>query len=306
MIKKLLIYCGGDLHHKNKQGLMNMINYINTHYPIEITYMYSYNRDDIEKADIIYSPCYPIDTNLYSANKKFIFGPHFSVFPDNKFTTMLCNLSNSVYIQPSKLAMEVWQNMLSKETIPLVWFPFPVDTNKFTPSNNSRLDKIFIYYKRRHPTELQQLEEYLKSRCEDLTYRIFDYVKRYDENEYLNYIRDCKFGIILDAHESQGFAIQEALSCNIPLLVWNVTTMGQEWNGNNYTYTGLQGAAIMQSVPYWDSRCGELFYTFDQLDTTYNKFFTNLDTYTPRDYILENLSLVPCSLRFMILCGLSF
>ena len=58
---------------------------------------------------------------------------------------------------------------------------------------------------------------------------MFSYQKRYDENEFLNYIKTCKYGIVLDAHESQGFAIQEMLSCNLPLLVWGVTLRKQEF-----------------------------------------------------------------------------
>ena len=66
-------------------------------------------------------------------------------------------------------------------------------------------------------------------------------------------IANSKYGIILDAHESQGFAIEEALSCNVPLLVWNVSSMSQE-EGGNYQHIPAT------SIPYWDKRCGENFY----------------------------------------------
>ena len=46
-------------------------------------------------------------------------------------------------------------------------------------------------------------------------------------------MQKAKYGIILDAHESQGFAIEEALSCNVPLLVWNTKFMSQEY-GSRY------------------------------------------------------------------------
>ena len=47
---------------------------------------------------------------------------------------------------------------------------------------------------------------------------------------FFNYLQNSKYGIWLDAHESQGFALQEALSCNVPLLVWNISSMNQEYN----------------------------------------------------------------------------
>ena len=66
----------------------------------------------------------------------------------------------------------------------------------------------------------------------NIEYKIFDYVNRYSEEEYIDYLQHSKYGIILDAHESQGFAIEEALSCNVPLLVWGAKTMNQEYRSN--------------------------------------------------------------------------
>ena len=61
----------------------------------------------------------------------------------------------------------------------------------------------------------------------NIKFEVFDYLNKYPEKKYLKYLQKAKYGIILDAHESQGFAIEEALSCNVPLLVWNVKHMSQ-------------------------------------------------------------------------------
>ena len=92
-------------------------------------------------------------------------------------------------------------------------------------------------------------------------------------------------------HESQGFALQEALSMNIPLLVWNVKSMNQEENIN---YPEIFGTVI----PYWDERCGEYFYEQNEFIETYDRFIDKLDTYKPREYVLDNLSVEVCSERF--------
>jgi glycosyltransferase involved in cell wall biosynthesis len=116
---------------------------------------------------------------------------------------------------------------------------------------------------------------------------VIDYVRKYEEEDYLDCLKNAKFGIILDAHESQGFAIEEALSCNVPLLVWNTKTMDQEYNS---TYEAIS----CTSVPYWDERCGEIFYDVNELEETFNKFVSKLHTYEPRKYIEENLSVEKC------------
>lgn len=307
MYKILII---GHLHHKNKQGLIKILDHLNIHHQ----FVSGLTSDLTSQYNIIYSPSQPINISLYP-NNLFIFGPHFSVFPDNNQLASIQDIINSsnssdssnilynrcVYIQPSEQTVNLWKKYNANKYLSLKSFPFPVDTEIFAPSRNildTNKTNIFIYYKRRHPIELN----YIKTQIEDNNYknqyRVFDYVQRYDENDYLNYIRTCKFGIILDAHESQGFAIQEALSCNIPLLVWSTRTMGQEYC-NNYTYPN--NTDILSTVPYWDYRCGEIFYNLDDYINTYNIFIDNIEKniYKPREYILETLSLQPCAERFI-------
>jgi hypothetical protein len=266
-----------SFHIKNKNGLIAVLNYL------QWTYHFG-NINDINHYDIIYSPGEPVDVSKYPT-KKFIFGPQFSVFPDHKINLIDNKYKNSVYIQPSKWAADVWINMGIKH-IPVLPLPFPVDTYKFNIKENTPRDKVFIYFKRRNPQELQFLELFLKTK--NITYRIFDYVKKYQEEDYLNYLQHSKFGIILDAHESQGFALEEALSCNVPLLVWNTRTMNQEFRSS-------YNEVPCTTVPYWDERCGEYFYDIQELEEIYNTFISKLNTYKPRQFILENLSVEKCS-----------
>lgn len=273
----------GNFHHKNKIGLINILEYL------KISYKFG-NLSDINNYDVIYSPSNPINTSLYP-NKKFIFGPHFSVFPDNKLLQINNVHKNSVYIQPSEWVVELWINMNASRYLPIKSFSFPVDKNKFSIKKDINVrTEVFIYFKRRNPAEIKLVESFLKTK--NINYRIFDYVKRYDENDYLSFLQKSKFGIILDAHESQGFAIQEALSCDVPLLVWNTKTMNQE-------YGSIYSNIPCTTIPYWDARCGEYFYNHIELEKTFDLFISKLETYKPREYILENLSVKKCSERFL-------
>lgn len=275
----------GYFHHKNKTGLINILEYL------KISYKFG-NLSDIENYNIIYSPSNPINSSLYP-NKKFIFGPHFSVFPDNKLLQINNIHKNSIYIQPSEWVTTIWINMNVNKYLPIKSFPFPIDTIKFSPNTLTTYIKdktqVFIYHKRRNPEELKCVESFLQSK--NINYRIFDYVKRYDENDYLSFLQKSKFGIILDAHESQGFALEEALSCNVPLLVWNTKTMNQEYIS---TYSNIP----CTTIPYWNEICGEYFYNNTELEKTFDLFISKLETYKPREYILENLSVEKCSERF--------
>ena len=278
---KILII--GNFHHKNKKGLEMILKHLNWNYKYG-----SGNIDELKYFDIIYSPSHPINTSLFP-KKKFIFGPHFSVFPDNKLIHINNKLNNSFYIQPSQWAVNVWKIGGVNNILPLKVCYFPVDTIRFCPISNIEKSKIFIYFKRRKKDELNIITSFLKSKNQE--YKIFDYVQTYKEEDYLKYLQESKYGIVLGAHESQGFAIEEALSCNVPLLVWNVSSMNQE-EGTNYPDIKAT------SIPYWDERCGEYFYNKTEFESKYNEFISKLDIYKPREYVLENLSVEKCAENF--------
>lgn len=278
----------GGIHDKNKIGLINILEYL------KIAYTFGH-ISAINQFNIIYSPSHPINTTLYP-NKKFIFGPHFSVFPDNKLLQINNIHNNCIYIQPSEWASNVWKNMRAEKYISIKTLPFPVDTTKFSPKlpeiSNTEKKEVFLYYKRRKPEELKIIQLFLQEK--NIKYKIFDYVKKYNEEEYLHYLQQSKYGIILDAHESQGFAIEEALSCNVPLLVWSAQTMNQEYQSN-------YNVIPCTTIPYWDERCGEYFHKVADLVDAFQLFQVKLENnqYNPRQYILDNLSTSKCAERFM-------
>lgn len=268
-------------HFKNQEGLEKMLDYLKYEYS-------NGDEKDIENYDIILSPNKPIDTSKYP-NKKFIFGPHFSVFPNNKLYEIKNTNNNAVYLQPSEWAAYSWINKGANSLIPIKIFPFPVNTIKFKPIPKNKRTKVYIYYKRRQPNELLFIQSFLKNK--NIKFEVFDYLNKYPEKKYLKYLQKAKYGIILDAHESQGFAIEEALSCNVPLLVWNVTNMSQEYNS-------IYDKIPASSIPYWDSRCGEFFYDKNEFETRYNHFVKNLNKYKPREFILENLTMKKRAIEF--------
>jgi glycosyltransferase involved in cell wall biosynthesis len=261
-------------HIKNKYGLEQILTYLG--------WTFSYGNNIID-FDIIYSPNTPINTSLYPT-KKFIFGPHFSVFPSKLILSIKNIHNNAVYIQPSAWAKKVWDDQHANDYLPIHAFPFPVNTDKFIPDINITRSRVFIYYKSREPSELLYVETELAKR--NIEYTIFNYVNTYREEDYINCLKQSKYGIIIGRHESQGFAIEEALSCNVPLLVWDTIYMSQEYN---YNYPDIS----CTTIPYWDDTCGEYFYQENEFNSKLDKLIQN--TYNPRSYIKNTLSVEQCS-----------
>jgi hypothetical protein len=239
---------------------------------------------EFDMFDAVYSPCFPINVQRYP-NTKFIFGPQFSVLPDNKLN-MIKDHKKSVYNLLSDWVLNLWKLFPISDGINFVKLPFGVDTEKFIDTKDIKdRNQVLVYFKRRNPNELETLKNLLNEK--NITFRVFDHINGYDEKVFLDYLQNSKYGIWLDAHESQGFALQETLSCNVPLLVWNVTSMDQEYGSNYEKYKTT-------TIPYWDNRCGESFYNIEEFEVTYNKFMENIDNYKPREFILENLSVEVC------------
>lgn len=274
-----ILFIKSGIHHKNLHFILNckQINFYIVNSEDNIINI------DLSHFDAVYSISKPIDVKKYP-NTKFIFGPQFSVFPDDKLT--MIKGPNSVYNLLSNWVIDIWKQYPICNNLKLIALPFGVDTERFKDIKPIlERSKVIIYFKHRNPLELYYIEKYLKTKS--IEYTIFSYDEKYDENEYINYLQNSKYCIWIDAHESQGFALQEALSCNVPLLVWNVISMNQEYGSK---YSNIKATTIS----YWDERCGEYFYNVNDFENVFNIFINKLETYNPREFILENLSINVC------------
>jgi hypothetical protein len=269
----------GFLHHKNDNAVLK---YKNIHF----TRIYEFDPSiDLSLYDVVYSPSVDINVSLYP-RVKFIFGPHFSVFPEEHRIRVIQG-PNSIYVQPSKWVVDLWKSYSCCKDMVIKPLPFGVDTDRFSPVNCHK-ENIFVYMKRRHPYELRVVQDLLNKIGR---YRVFVYGS-YSENEYIEFLQTCKYGIWLDAHESQGFALQEALSMNVPLFVWNVRLLSQEV-GSCYP------DVFATTIPYWDNSCGEVVYSADEMIEKFPLFLSKLGSYSPREFVIKELCLDVCEKRFI-------
>lgn len=272
---------------KNKNGLQLLL----THGFLE-------NIENVDEADIIlYTSDSPIscgtvqDINIFDnryKDKVIILGPHFSVFP-TKFIHSLDSSRNGniAFNQLSTWNCERWKKDVNHgQGLHLVIMPFPVDTEMFKPSDKEK-DCIMIYTKKRIQADYQFIIDYMTVKGYNI--KFFDYEKKYDEKDYMDVLQRASFAIWIGCHESQGFALQEALSSDVPLLVFGVTEMSQETGQENNMMYKREKAT---SISYWDERCGEHFSDrkdfFDKFATFTEKVQSK--AYKPREFVLENLS----------------
>ena len=141
---------------------------------------------------------------------------------------------------------------------------------------HKRNGRCLIYFKNRDDSELQLVKNLLQNL--NIDFDLFEY-KKYKNSKLKKISKTNKFGILLTTTESQGFAVQEMLSCDLPLIVWDSKT-------TQYGDIKVSGT----SVPFWDDRCGIKVSNFQELDESIVFFLKNLNHYQPSMLIREKLT----------------
>jgi hypothetical protein len=110
----------------------------------------------------------------------------------------------------------------------------------------------------------------------------------------MSFLKEAKYGIWVGCSESQGFALEETLSCNVPLFVWSVSSLTQEYRQN---YPDISATTI----PYWDERCGEYIHNMGEIEEKFTIFLQKVENgrYKPREFVLENLSIDVCERKMI-------
>jgi hypothetical protein len=175
-----------------------------------------------------------------------------------------------------------------------IW-PVGIDTEKYKDTSESpkRYDCL-LYFKGRKKEELKQVEELLNKFGQ--TFKLVAYGS-YNEREFLKYLTECRYAVILDATESQGIAIESIMSSNLPLFVLDQIYLGHpEFNDMNENLR-------VTSVPYWSDMCGvkvptdsfaqskNFYLPIPETAEKFREFLERLQTFHPRKFILENLTL---------------
>jgi hypothetical protein len=240
---------------------------------------------------------------LESGVKKLVLGPNLTA-QDMAEIFQKYEKNLKTILAPSKEVRFVYSRLGIPEEIITVW-PVGIDTREFADTTAmSKTTNALVYFKRRNKTELSEVLEILKKTNQ--SYKIISYGS-YTESEFKTALKNCQYAVILDGTESQGIAVQEIMSCNLPLFVFDQIYLGE------IADTALKENLQVTSVPYWSESCGVKVSTdmFGKSKNPYLKisetlpvfqdFLKQLGDYKPRKYILDNLDLNQRTKQFLSL-----
>ena len=280
-------------HPKNTDALQRMCDKTNN--TLEISS--DLNRCKRADYDILISNMHFFSPDSIPESVKIIFGPQLFIFPEgpivgplnSKWSTRCVDNTLSKWVE--KCYLDVTKSMV----IPTGQFPFAVDIEKFKPSNEEKTFDCLIYFKHRCPETLSSIKQILSDK--NISYKIILYGS-YQEHDYIQLLNQTKFMLVIDAHESQGFALQEAMSCNVPLLVFDIKTVYDEYGSTFFNkYRPLELKAT--SVPYWDSSCGLKTTELSVIPAMIDQMLNIYQTFEPRQFILNNISEEVCIQRIL-------
>lgn len=179
----------------------------------------------------------------------------------------------------------------------LAW-PVGIDTEYWKPLPGEKKIDFLVYYKIRWQHEQQEkelIEPIVKTmNDQNITYQFIRYGS-YVHQDLVDGLKISKAVIFLCEHETQGAAYQQVLATNTPIFAWD---RGGYWQDDYYYPHRVQYQPV-SSVPYWDERCGLKFANPIEFAEKLPVFLRSLDTFRPRDYIMENLTLELCAEKYL-------
>jgi hypothetical protein len=201
---------------------------------------YIENPSDISSEDKVIALQYHPLLEKVNPNNLLI-GPNVCTLPiDNDF---IMSLKYKKLIVPSNWVKEKYKRWIPEEKI-FVW-PVGIDTEIFSDlSHNKKEFDCLLYYKRRDFNDLKLVTKLLKEKKQ--SFNIIEY-GQYNEKDFINTLSKSKYVFMLNNCESQGIAVQEILSTNTPMYVWDVT---------HWCDRGDEFKVEASSIPFWEDICG--------------------------------------------------
>lgn len=226
--------------------------------------------------------------------KPVLVGPNTAVLPKDLPILRPKLHKESIYLHPSDWCIDVWRYFGEFECEIKSW-PVGIDDYEIKERDRGKIEKnrVLVYFKERNGELLNKTVEMLQRLEFEYTLIHYGY---YKQDDYLEALQKCSFGIWIGRQESQGIALQEALTAGLPLIVLDATSIFDTVNEGKkgyFDYEFPQELKIIKSTsaPYFDERCGIKIEKIEELEGAIQKIVSQIDSFNPRGYILENLSL---------------
>lgn len=159
-----------------------------------------------------------------------------------------------------------------------VW-PVGVDVEHWSPSGQMQCEKknVIVYWKTESEFFIQQIARCLQSCGWNSIIVRYGY---YNQQRYKELLDHAVFAVFVSISESQGLALAESWSMNIPTIVWDQQYLAA--HGREYH--------IVSSCPYLSKATGVRWKTMSEFEDILKNMQNLLLQYSPRAWILEHMT----------------
>lgn len=165
-----------------------------------------------------------------------------------------------------------------------------VDVRYWQPTGRRREQTAVVYWKSGDEGFCEEVEAIVREcglearrvRSRHGEHRIFT------QADYRDLLDGSAVAVFLSTFETQGIALAEAWSMNVPTLVWDPRE-GAEWRGRRFT----SGS----SAPYLTPATGAAFHAIDELKPALERALRSAGSFQPREWVLTNMTDAVCSRR---------
>jgi len=220
--------------------------------------------------------------------KKLLVGPNIMVRSD-EHGSIMASKEVDICIVPS-----YWVQVAYEEDAPALigrirsW-PAGVNTEYWEPlkKRNENSRNVLVYVKHKQGQSIYKpVANFLKKH--NWTPIRIDYGK-YNHDQFKAVLSKSKFAVFISKSESQGIALAEAWSMDVPTLVWNPGNVTIQ--GRKYT--------ISSSCPYLNDQLGIDWKNLEEFEKIIKNLDEKLEIFSSRQWVLKNMSDEGCA-RLML------
>jgi glycosyltransferase involved in cell wall biosynthesis len=166
--------------------------------------------------------------------------------------------------------------------------PCGIDTEAWKPSGAPKANIALVYWKSGDEAFCAQVEQIVRA-CglEPRRLRsLHGEHAMFSPADYRALLDQSVIGVFLSSFETQGLALAEAWSMDVPTLVWDPRGVAQ-WRGRSF--------ASHSSAPYLTPATGRLWRTLDELEPALRGALAGRASFRPREWMLAHMTDAICS-----------
>ena len=166
--------------------------------------------------------------------------------------------------------------------------PCGVDTDVWKPSGAARANIALVYWKSGDEAFCEQVEHVVRA-CGLEPRRVRSLHgehSMFSPADYRALLDRTAIGVFLSTFETQGVALAEAWSMDVPTLVWDPRGVAQ-WRGRSFE--------SRSSAPYLTPATGRLWRTMEELEPLLRGALADRAAFRPREWMLAHMTDAICS-----------